>query len=803
MRVATARNAATRPLVTSSPSGVAGSRPHETDRMTQGLPRSSAPPFVQAGHRAPCRAVPGTGLAAAAGSVAASDHTIAVTALRPVGGGHTGDDAELLPLRRAPRSIEASRQRSNSVKRVAVEGPRVLDVDLGPSSRHSRQALLAVPPQASIASAQQAVLLGHRHPSRSPRTSSLTIRSETTGLSSPTIGDHPLASSTSPRQRDGGCDACASRLPDSSLATIQHTASEDRTTLQRFRSDCGGRFREVGHATAIAACNGASAADGRDDASPRTLASSQLAPTRPASPVPAGATHSDSVDEVSSFFVAPAGVFEREAAAIAVPSLVDSLAQEVAAREVELRVLRAEVEEKHSEAARLLDRCRESEFYLMEASGNVDTLSAKVETKAGNQQAVLEASARQIDAQVVALRRKLAQMEWELAEKDEEIPRLRSEVYDRSHELRQRDHELGHLKRCCDDQHNQLSQLATDADRLRRIQAMSEWREKVQAKVAQAQVDAALAKSSQQQVEESRRFDEEIQTCRAFIARMGEKCRKHIALLAQQRRRYDALQMEERLGMSANWLGREKAAELREVQMQERDSLQERIREESKRKTTQEPHAKAYDDHEGRTRAPQRELAALTACMREISRVLHAGPGNPDDAVDAAVAAFVHAARELGESLPAMLRVGPSDFLIGPDLVQCALLDGRLHVRLPDGRLVGISDYLRSRSRHVGGRDGNGLFSACRGSAFSGRSVSPTPTVPVDAAAVAASASPAPGRRDGSRHLVGRSSSQTLPFDGAAKPAAQASSTMAPPMSGAACWGMPALTAPVAIGGAF
>merc|ERR1712187_53128 len=39
-----------------------------------------------------------------------------------------------------------------------------------------------------------------------------------------------------------------------------------------------------------------------------------------------------------------------------------------------------------------------------------------------------------------------------------------------------------------------------------------------------------------------------------------------------------------------------------------------------------------------------------------------------------------------------------SDYLIGHDLVQCALIDGRLNVRLPGGLMLGIGDFLHQHS---------------------------------------------------------------------------------------------------------
>lgn len=351
---------------------------------------------------------------------------------------------------------------------------------------------------------------------------------------------------------------------------------------------------------------------------------SQVAPTRPASPVVVSATSPgtytiDSYYDVSPTAAKPQGPFTGGV------TVTESLTQEVAAREVELRVLRAEVQTKEQEALELRNQVRDAEFKLVEASSTVGTLSAKVETQAGNKHAVLEASAQQIDSQVVTLRRKMAQMEWELAEKDEEISGLHQTARDAQALLRRQRGELGALQHSHDEQGYQAALLAEDADRLQRARAVGEWRERVQAKIEQENADVALTRQRQANEDEARRLDEEIETCRTFIARMEEKCRRQVTELDRQRRRCDALQMEERLCLSAARLGQETAEETRQSQIAEHRALEARIQNELTRKAAREPRSRRYDAHEASALTHQCELAALAACMREVTRTLHAG----------------------------------------------------------------------------------------------------------------------------------------------------------------------------------
>eukprot|EP00927_Polykrikos_kofoidii_P040672 TRINITY_DN3471_c0_g1_i1.p1 TRINITY_DN3471_c0_g1~~TRINITY_DN3471_c0_g1_i1.p1 ORF type:complete len:731 (-),score=121.53 TRINITY_DN3471_c0_g1_i1:240-2432(-) len=346
------------------------------------------------------------------------------------------------------------------------------------------------------------------------------------------------------------------------------------------------------------------------------LRPSQVAVTRAASTATFFPTNSN-WNKTLAYELAP-----TRAQVPSVSGATEDLTQEVAAREVELRVLRAEVQAKEQEAMELNNKVRDAEFKLVEASGTVGALSANVETRAGNNQAVLEASVQQIEFQVVTLKRKLAQMEWELAEKDEEIAVLHQTARDTQAILRRQRTELSALQHSHDEQGHQAAQLAMDADRLQRARAVGEWRDRVQAKIIQENADVSLTRELRANEEESRRLDEEIETCRVFIARMEEKCRRQVSEVDRQKRRCDALQMEERLCISAARLGHETAEENRLSQLKEHQSLEARIRSEMSRKTSREAGSRRYAESEALALSHQSELVALTACMHEISQTL-------------------------------------------------------------------------------------------------------------------------------------------------------------------------------------
>merc|ERR1712232_283267 len=330
---------------------------------------------------------------------------------------------------------------------------------------------------------------------------------------------------------------------------------------------------------------------------------------------------------------------------------------------------------------------------------NVDALSAKTETKVENQRAVLKATAQRIDDQTNTLQRRLSLMDWELEEKNDEIARLRRAVRSAEATLVMNNEDLGALQKRCDDQGLQVQQLALDAERLSQESAMKEWHGRVKAKIKQEDAEAALVRDRRVQAEEVKALDQETHALRLFVSKMEDRCKRQVTELERHRRRYEALKMEESLCVFGNRMGIERAQEHFESSLAEKRTLRARLGEESVRRADNEPHAKAHDAREASTIDEQRELIELAACMREVSRALHFGPGDADDAIDASMAAFLRSARDFGEVLPVVLRVGPGEYLIGPELVQCVLIQGRLNVRQFDGRFQSLGDFLKSRRR--------------------------------------------------------------------------------------------------------
>jgi len=430
-------------------------------------------------------------------------------------------------------------------------------------------------------------------------------------------------------------------------------------------------------------------------------------------------------------------------------------------QELELQALRAEVEARELEAGQLQEQVRDADLRLMEASGTVGTLSAKVEATASNRHAVLGASAQQIDAQVAALRRRMARMEWELAEKDEEIGALRRAARAGAQRVGEQQDELELLQRSHVARDRQVAQLAQDASRLQRHRAIGEWRERVQAQIQQETADTQLARDRRDMGERAGALDEEIATLRTFISRMEERCKAHAAELQRGQQRCDALALEERLCLSAARLGHETADEQRRSQLAEQRELEARIQEERARRAARAPQALAYDAMEAGASRHHAALAALTSCMREISHALQEPAFTTvGDVLDKAMEAFLKSWRDSGEAVPSVARVGPREFALAGVVARCELSEGgRLCVRARTGGLVFLGDFLR----HLGP-------TAARGGAedLAGAVV---PTPPLAARSARRSPSPpAPARR-----------------------------ALA---AGQSAWGMPALVTPIAIGGA-
>mmetsp|Transcript_26730 Transcript_26730/g.61564 ORF Transcript_26730/g.61564 Transcript_26730/m.61564 type:complete len:925 (+) Transcript_26730:43-2817(+) len=373
------------------------------------------------------------------------------------------------------------------------------------------------------------------------------------------------------------------------------------------------------------------------------------------------------------------------------------LEREVAAREMELKALRTEVAAKEEEAQALRQKVQDAGLKLVTAAGVIDTLSVKVETTAGNQHAVLEASAKQIDAQVSTLRRRLAHMEWELAEKDDEIKVLEEAATVDSKRMAEQQGELGRLAHNQAVQGMQMQQLAKDAHKLHRHMAVNDWKEQVQAKIEQENADSFVQRERSARELELQKVDMENKNLIEYIRRMESKCRQHTSELHSHEGHMLELLMEERMALAAAQLGHQASEQERRNHHKEHSELEGRLQKELHRAGTRSGPGNAYDQYEAKAKGMELELQLMTECMRQVAGCLRE-PGGASDSIDAAMAEFQKSARELGEPMPPVARIGPNEYLIGHECVHCALMEGQLLVRPQDGGLIPIGDFMLSRT---------------------------------------------------------------------------------------------------------
>jgi len=347
-----------------------------------------------------------------------------------------------------------------------------------------------------------------------------------------------------------------------------------------------------------------------------------------------------------------------------------------------------------------------------------------------------------------------------LAEKDDYISKLQHETKETGGLVNRQRNELDALQRLQEHQYQKVAAMAKDATRLQRHHAMGEWRQRVQAKLAQESADAAADRERRSAKEQISKLAEDNTALRNFIVQTEGKCRKRAAEMEQHQRHYDELLMEERLCVSAAHIGREAADEQKRSQIDELQQLEVRLRQEISRNQSRLPHANAYNSRETDALRHQAELVALTACMREISKLLGdpttAGSG---DELDLAMETLMVSLCNAGEEIPQVIRVGPLDYMIGNELVTCKVLNGQLNVQQFDGKdTIPMLDFIRQRS--------------CRRPA-----VKPPSSMIAWPAGPFMPASPR-----------NRSPPRGMPLQSAPSPGRS--------------WGMPALVAPITIGGA-
>lgn len=299
------------------------------------------------------------------------------------------------------------------------------------------------------------------------------------------------------------------------------------------------------------------------------------------------------------------------------------LAREVAVREVELRVLRAEVSTKELEVSDLRDRLRDVCAKLEDASGDVDTMSVKVETLAGNRHAVLKASCVQISDKVGALNKRLTQAEAELGEKDLEIQILLQAVADDEQRCRLQEQQLGDLHMGHAEQGQKARWLAEHQHGLKRKAAIDVWHDGVQAHIERERADIVLQRQRQVASEQIDSLSKESASMRSFINNLERTSMLNVRGIEEARKRYDELVMQARLQESAAKIGHETAYEQTQSQLAELHGLEARLAQADARKNRARHAEQAYSQHEVVAMRHMNELMALTECLREVTSVLH------------------------------------------------------------------------------------------------------------------------------------------------------------------------------------
>lgn len=299
-----------------------------------------------------------------------------------------------------------------------------------------------------------------------------------------------------------------------------------------------------------------------------------------------------------------------------------NLAREVAVREVELRVLRSEVFSKESEAIDLRDRIDGERAKIEDASGEVDVMQAKVGTIAGNRHAVLKASCVQISDKIGGLQKRLYQSEAECAEKDLEIQILQQAVADDEQKVRRQHEELGDLHMDHAEQGQKARWLAEHQHGLRRKAAIDVWHDNVQAQVQQEHDLHAMQQKKQAIHEQLNIVSKECVTLHALIPNLEHKCQLHVQGIEAARKHYDELSMQARLNDSASKMGQEVIEEQNKSQLAELEGLKARLEKQRGHNARVISTHQAHSQHEVSSVQHMTELISLTECMREITGVL-------------------------------------------------------------------------------------------------------------------------------------------------------------------------------------
>lgn len=305
------------------------------------------------------------------------------------------------------------------------------------------------------------------------------------------------------------------------------------------------------------------------------------------------------------------------------PQNVD-LGREVAIREVELRVLRKEVIAKEEEAVDLRDRIGAERLKFEDASGENSVMEKKVGTIQENRHAVLQASCVQLSEKNSGLHKRLMQMEAEWNEKEIEIEMLKQAVAVDEEKVRRMHEELGDLDLDHQEQGQKARWLAQHKEGLQRKAAIDVWHDTVQAQVQEETHLHAMQQQKKKMMEQMEVITEECSALRSLIPNLEHKCQLHVQGIEATHKRYEEMEMEVRLTQTASKMAQEVAAEQSHSQVAELEGLKARLEQQRRHNAQVIGTHQARNQHEVSSVQHMAELISLTECMREITSVLRA-----------------------------------------------------------------------------------------------------------------------------------------------------------------------------------
>jgi hypothetical protein len=272
-------------------------------------------------------------------------------------------------------------------------------------------------------------------------------------------------------------------------------------------------------------------------------------------------------------------------------------------------------------------------------------------------------------------------MEWELEAKDEEIAVLTRAAREDMDIVRTQQGEYGWLLQQKQNTGVETAMLEEEQRRIKRQHAITEWSENMKARLDQESADVAMRRERRALVDHLLEVRESNSTLRAFAMRMQERCGELARQMEETYQQRSALLFQERVNASAAEVGQQSAGETLQAQRQDLLNLERQMQQELQRTESARMRVTEYDRNEAAATTEMAELMALTACTREIKRVL-ADPSmrNSDDALEEAVQEQMESLQDFGIAAPPVLRISHNEYLIGSELVQCVMRGGNVCV---------------------------------------------------------------------------------------------------------------------------